>query len=171
MKQGLTFIIDKLTNSIENIVTGDSFPTEVLPVTETDLKVITKRNKWNFDWKLEYGKADRKIYKLTIMGNPNVIQGLISLEIMPDHIYMHLLENAPFNIGKSKMYLGVSGNLVAFACDKSMSCGFLGEVGFYAKTRLIKHYEENLGAVHIRGGNMFIPFHSAVKLINQYFKK
>ena len=26
---GLDFLIDKLTNSIENVVTGDSFPTDI----------------------------------------------------------------------------------------------------------------------------------------------
>jgi hypothetical protein len=39
----LDFIIDKLTNSIENIVTGDSFQTEVSVVTKEDLKHITKK--------------------------------------------------------------------------------------------------------------------------------
>jgi hypothetical protein len=28
-EQGLDFIIDKLTNSIENVITGDSFATEI----------------------------------------------------------------------------------------------------------------------------------------------
>ncbi len=43
---GLDFVIDKLTNSIENIVTGDSFPTEVSVVTREDLKLTTKKNGW-----------------------------------------------------------------------------------------------------------------------------
>jgi len=48
---GLDFEVDKLTNSIENVVTGDSFATEVSIVTLDDLKSITKKNKWQFDWK------------------------------------------------------------------------------------------------------------------------
>lgn len=36
--KGLDFVIDKLTNSIENIVTGDSFATDVSFITATDLK-------------------------------------------------------------------------------------------------------------------------------------
>jgi len=40
---GLDFIIDKLTNSIENIVSGDSFPTEISVVTREDLKLTTKK--------------------------------------------------------------------------------------------------------------------------------
>jgi len=47
----LDFEIDKLTNSIENIVTGDSFPTDIVVLTKEDLRNITKKNGWEFDWK------------------------------------------------------------------------------------------------------------------------
>lgn len=39
----LDFIIDKLTNSIENVVTGDSFATEISVMTTNDLKTATKK--------------------------------------------------------------------------------------------------------------------------------
>ena len=39
---GLDFIIDKLTNSIENIITGDSFATDISLLTNSDLKIINK---------------------------------------------------------------------------------------------------------------------------------
>ena len=35
---GLDFIIDKLTNSIENVITGDSFATDISILTANDLK-------------------------------------------------------------------------------------------------------------------------------------
>jgi hypothetical protein len=35
---GLDFIIDKLTNSIENVVTGDSFSTDISLLKSSDLK-------------------------------------------------------------------------------------------------------------------------------------
>ncbi|HLG38699.1 MAG TPA: hypothetical protein VI461_03485 [Chitinophagaceae bacterium] len=100
--KGLDFIIDKLTNSIENIVTGDSFTTDIALITPADLKTVTKKNSWQFDWKLEYKQPHREVYKLTIINNQSVIQGLISVEIKSDHVYMHLVESAPFNKGKSK---------------------------------------------------------------------
>jgi hypothetical protein len=31
-----------------------------------------------------------------------------------DHLFMHLIESAPFSKGKNKIYVGVAGNLVAF---------------------------------------------------------
>jgi hypothetical protein len=46
--KGLDFIIDKLTNSIENVQSGDSFATEVSLLTATELKGITKKNGWRF---------------------------------------------------------------------------------------------------------------------------
>lgn len=40
---GLDFIVDKLTNSIENVVTGDRFATEISIITLADLKNVTKK--------------------------------------------------------------------------------------------------------------------------------
>jgi hypothetical protein len=51
--------IDKLTNSIQNIISGDSFPTDVHPISKADLKNVTKKNKWlligqkNLKWPIE----------------------------------------------------------------------------------------------------------------------
>ena len=98
------FIIDRLTNSILNTISGDSFQTEVILLSKSDLKDITKKNGWNFDWKSEFNDIKKEVYKLTIEHNPNIIQGLLSLTIESDHIYMNLLESSPFNIGKNKLY-------------------------------------------------------------------
>lgn len=67
--------IDRLTNSIINAVTGDIFDTEVLIANLQDIK-ITKKG-WHFDWEKECSKG--KVYKLVIDGNPNIVQGLVSL--------------------------------------------------------------------------------------------
>ncbi len=45
----LDFIIDKLTRSIENVVTGDSFPTEVTYLTNSEVKSLSKKGGWSFD--------------------------------------------------------------------------------------------------------------------------
>ena len=60
---------------------------------------------------------------------------------------MHLVESAPFNKGKSKVYSGVPGNLVAFACRLSFQRGFEGNVSFISKTRLIGHHIKNFGTI------------------------
>jgi len=69
---GLEFLIDKLTRSIENIITGDSFPTEISLINSTDLKIVTKKKGWLFNWKTEFRKEERDVFKLTIVNNPFV---------------------------------------------------------------------------------------------------
>lgn len=127
-KIGLEFEVDKLTNSIENVKSGDSFPTEISLLTKVEVKELTKKNGWQFNWMSELKIPTREVYKLTITNNPNIIQGVVSLEVKADHVYMHLIESASFNIGKSKTYLGVPGNLVAFACKLSFQRGSEGYV-------------------------------------------
>ncbi len=167
----LDFIVDKLTNSIENIITGDSFQTEVSVINKNDLKTINKTSGWLFDWNKEARLADRDVYKLTIVNNFDIIQGLVSLTCKEDHVVMHLIESAPFNKGKSKVYAGVPGNLVAFACKLSFQRGSDGYVSFIAKTKLIDHYIKTLNAVHIGGQRMIIDTLAALKLIDKYFPK
>ncbi len=169
-KIALDFEVDKLTNSILNTISGDSFPTEVSRLTKTDLKQVTKNNGWAFNWKTELEDNTREVYKLTISNNPNIIQAILSLTIEPDHVYMDLLESAPFNKGKNKLYEGVAGNLVAYACKISFQNGFDGYLSFTAKTKLIDHYVKTLGAYHFGGHLMIINTISANKLIDQYFK-
>lgn len=166
---GLDFLVDKLTNSIENLATGEVFDTEILRLTEQESKQI-KKSEWQFNWSKELRDKTKEVYKLNTVNNPTIIQGLISIEDKQDHIFMHLIESSKFNKGDGKIYLGVPGNLVAFACKVSMNKGYQGFLAFDAKTALIRHYEETLGATHFRGLRMFIETAAALKLISQYFK-
>jgi hypothetical protein len=166
----LDFVIDKLTNSIQNTITGDSFPTEVSRLTLKDLPSVSKKKGWLFDWKKELDNNRKEVYKLTIVNNSNVIQGLLSLSKETDHIFMDLLESAPFNLGRNKMYDGVAGNLVAYACKISFQQGFEGFVAFDAKTALIEHYTKTLGASLFGRQRMIIPTHSSNILVEKYFK-
>ena len=125
---------------------------------------------WQFDWLKELKDKTKEVYKLTTVNNPTIIQGLVSIEDKQDHMFMHLIESSKFNKGKSKVYLGVPGNLVAYACKVSVDKGYDGFLAFDAKTALVKHYQEALGATHFRGQRMFIETKAALKLIAQYFK-
>ncbi|GHS98037.1 hypothetical protein FACS189421_05900 [Bacteroidia bacterium] len=167
----LEFIIDKLTNSIESSLSGENFQTEVKLVTKEDLKSVTKKNKWKFDWKAEFLLPERAVYKLTIAGEPDIIQGLMCVESREGHIFMHLIESAHFNIGRNKAYFGVPGNLVAYACYLSWKKGFEGNMCFIAKTKLIQHYIDTLGAKLISYNTMVINENAARKLIDRYFNK
>jgi hypothetical protein len=162
--------IDKLTNSVENSITGEVFDTAMTRLTKSDLKVI-KKSDWVFDWKLEFQTLKNEIYKLSTVNNPTIIQGLLSIEDKDDHIFMHLIESAKFNKGKDKIYLGVPGNLVSFACKVSFDKGYDGYVAFDSKTVLIEHYKQTLGATHLIRQRMFVDPIAAHKLISRYFKE
>jgi len=165
----LDFEVDKITESIENTETGETLDTLVLPVTKDDLKEITKQNGWLFDWKLEFSQPERQVCKLVTEKKPQTIHGLVSLENKKDHVFMHLIENSPFNRGKGKKYLGVAFNLIAYGCKLSKEYGFDGVVSFEPKTALIPHYEKVLGAVRISEQRMAIFEDRANFLIGKYF--
>jgi hypothetical protein len=168
-KTPLDVHIDKLTNSIENITTGEVFDTVITQLTAKDNKQIVAKS-WQFDWQIELKDKTKLVYKLTTVNNPNIIQGLLSIEDKQDHVFMHLIESSKFNNGKEKIYLGVPGNLIAFACKVSVERGYQGFVAFDAKSALIKHYQDALYATHFRGLRMFIDNKAATRLILQYFK-
>jgi uncharacterized surface anchored protein len=105
--------IDKLTRSIENAITGDIFKTEVLKVTSKDIKSL-KKSDWLFDWKAEANQAKKTVYKLVIIDNPTIIQGLISLQDQGDHIFMPLIESNKFNKGVKKVYFWSAGKSCSF---------------------------------------------------------
>jgi len=83
------FIIDRLTNSILNVISGDSFQTEVMRLAKSDLINVTKENGWNFNWNLEFEDLKKEVYKLTILNNETIIQGLLSISIERDRKAHH----------------------------------------------------------------------------------
>jgi hypothetical protein len=160
-------IVDKLTNSIENVKLGESFRTQILPFLPVDKGFV--KGKWVFDWKKESEETSRQIFKLVAIENPSVIHGLISIEDKGDLVYMHLLENAKFNKGKEKTYLGVAGNLVAYACKLSFERGYDGFISFTSKSKLIEHYKNTLGAKIFMGNVMIIDTSESFRLYKRYF--
>ena len=165
----LEFEIDKITESIESAETGERFDTLVLPVRKADLRGVTKKNGWRFDWELELAKTNRQVYKLVTEKEPGAIQGLVSFKNEEDHIHMNLIENAPANIGKGKKYVGVAGNLIAYGCKLSMEAGFNGFVAFEPKTVLRDYYHDVLGAMYIGRHKMAFVDKVAKTYVDKYF--
>jgi len=163
------FEIDKLTHSLEDAASGDILLTEVLPLEKADLKDISKKSGWKFNWNTEFITPEKQVFKLILQKEPKIIQGLICLEKKNDHIFMPLIETAPHNFGKTKKYLGVAANLVAFICKLSFENGFDGYVAFESKTKLIGHYSKTLGAKLLFGQQMELDSNASIKLINRYF--
>ena len=168
LQQPFDVEIDKLTRSIENSITGDSFNTEVVLLNAADIRKLKKAD-WLFDWKQEAKEAAKQVFKLVIQDNPDILQGLISVQDRGDHLFMPLIESNKFNRGARKVYLGVPGNLVAFACKLSFEKGYAGYVSFESKSRLVEHYRKSLGAHVLFSNIMAIDTLAATKLVAQYF--
>lgn len=160
--------IDKLTRSIENALSGESFPTQVRPLTAAAARKLPAKG-WAFDWAREAATAGRRVYQLNTVANPQVVHGLLSLEARPDHVFMHLVESAAFNKGRDKVYLGVLGNLVAFACRWSFELGCDGFVSFESKTTLKAHYKKVLGAAELGGLRLYLGTPAAAALVKRYY--
>lgn len=158
--------IDKLTRSIENAQTGESFPTEVRPL---PVAAARKLKGWAFEWGREAAIPGRQVYQLNTIDNQTIMQSLISLEARPDNVFMHLVESANFNKGSGKVYLGVLGNLVAFACRWSFELRYEGFVSFDSKTALKAHYKKVLGAQELDGLGMYLGTSAATVLVKKYY--
>lgn len=165
-KQHVDIEIDKLTNSIINVISGEVLQTEFRNVSAKEIK----KKDWLFDWNEELKDKNSVGLKMTTSENKDIIQGLLSYSIEDNYIFVNLVENAKFNRGKEKLYEGVGGNLFAYAWKSSFDMGFGGFVSFKAKTALIEHYKKTLGAEVAMGQRMYIGNIASLKLVIQYFK-
>ena len=170
MRIAVNVEVDILSKSVIDAITGNIYATESLRVDEIFIAEIHKKNGWKFNWKKECKNPRREIFRLHLREDASMLLGLISLEIKDDHVHVHLAESSPQNIGKEKQYLGIGGNLFAFACKISYENGFDGVIAFYAKTKLIKHYSVTLGAVLLSNQRMIIPEKNAYFLFSKYYK-
>ena len=161
----IDIIVDELTNSIINRFSEEVFQTKIVKAEKAELLLLKD---WNFDWLKE--EKQSQVFKLLTEDGDGNIEGLISLDIRQGFVFVSLVENAPQNIGRNGIYLGVAGNLFAYACQMSLEKGFDGYVSFVAKTELIEHYKKMLGAEILFDKNMVIKENAALSLIKKYYK-
>ena len=166
--------IDELTNCLISSETGEECDTEYRLVTRTisknDAKML-KADGWKFDWSIPHQKG-YEVYEL-LLKDTEELQGMIALKHIRSQYYTHvdILEAAPFNIGHDGLYKGVGGHLFAIACKLSWDAGNEGFVQFTAKTNLVEHYRNTLGAKNIDAQTMYIDSYGAITLIQKYFPK
>ena len=164
--------IDSLTNCLENRETGEIFDTEFRLVAKTISKadaVALQKQGWKFDWSVPH-KNGCEIYELLLKDDGSV-QGMIALKHIREqyYTYVDIVEAAPFNVGHTGKFKGVGAHLFAIACKLSWDAGNEGYVQFKAKSSLVEHYRETLGAQNIDAQNMYIDSYGALKLIQTYF--
>lgn len=170
----IDIFIDRITDCLEDSLTGDLLDTEFQLVKKTITPIDAaayKKEGWNFDWSKPQ-KDGCEVYQLFIKGDAQV-QGMIAFKHIREQCYTYatLVESAPWNIGEKGRYKGVGAHLFAIACKESWDVGNEGYVQFIAKSNLIQHYTETLGAQLIGGQIMFIDSYAALKLIKKYFKE
>ncbi|SIS62740.1 hypothetical protein [Salimicrobium flavidum] len=167
--------MDRWTDCLVYNRTGEEYPTEVKAMSLSEVEEVGPKHGWNdFDWSIYYKNVDYpncKISKLLIRGDER-IQGILAYEPKEGYVEIHLAESAPHNV-IYKEFSGVGPHLFAIACKESFDIGEDGYVTFTAKTDLIPHYEETLGAVVLdrRRRQMVIETEAARDLVANYFKE
>lgn len=138
---------------------------EKIRISQLKSSELLKLNSFDFDWSEE---TKFEVYKLTLISNEQVL-GLLSMDRVIEElrIEIRLLEIAPENIGKNKLYDRVAGILIAFACKESFKNGFYGFVSLIPKTKLIKHYKEKYGFQQF-GRHLAIELQESEMLMNKY---
>jgi hypothetical protein len=140
-----------LRTIIENEVIGYSFATDITIISIWDLKTLIKKRHLKIWQKIRVETTKKRCLQADYSKKSFRYSRFNKLEIKSDHVYMHLVESAPFNKGKTKVYAGVPGNLVAFACKLAFQCHRDGKVCFFSKTQLAEHYVDTLGTIHFGG--------------------
>ena len=144
---------------------GKNIQIDILPVDEQDYRTITKSRFW-FNWKEE---SAHDVFKLRIKGTDTIL-GLISLKSHNRElrIEIRLLAVSKENRGRNKTYEHIAGNLIAFACLRSIRMfGHWASVSLVPKTRLLQHYIEKYH-MHPAGRHLLLDGEDIMKLINRY---
>lgn len=147
-------------------LTGEKTKCEILKVEKKDF-IFIKKN-FSFDWSLESHKHE--VYKLKVLNN-NFIHGLISVSSEEEYLLLWLVELHEKNIGKSKEFDRIAGNLIAFAAVKALR-EFDGYMKLVSKSELIEHYKVKYGFMRIGSSNQMISYPSNTKnLVHLYYEK
>lgn len=112
-------------------------------VLENDYLFITEED-YHFDWELE---KENSVYKLKFPDDDEIL-GLMSLKIISSEkrIEIVLLASSASNTGNNKIYDGIAGNLIAFACRESIKLfGEYACVSLHPKTELRNYYMVKYG--------------------------
>lgn len=158
-----------LPAAILQTTTEEVFDAVVTEANDADLRGKNPRNKWNFSWKTAAETAT--VYKIHTRHNPKVVLGLIALEDKGDSFYIALLENSPLNVGSGKIYDGVAGGLLAFACKLALDAGYDGAVWLVSKTELVEHYRSTYRFEVIASGVLALNTANANWLVHTYYTR
>ena len=162
----VSIILDELTPCLRHRGSNELYDTDIQIAESSDL---TQLDHWIFAWDVYIGHPEYEVYKLMVKGQTR-IEGLVCLEPDDQFVFVHLVESAPWNIGRTQEFAGVGGHLFAVACQRSFDLGCDGFVCFEAKSALVEHYRTSLHAQQIGNRRMVIDNKAARALVTLYMK-
>ncbi len=151
---------------VTECATGQKKQVTVNELVRADLKKITKQE-YFFDWKA--ARKDAEMYKLSLTGDDGIV-GLVALVDVPAEyrIEIKLLASSAQNVGKGKLYEGIAGCLISFACREALTrYGDLACVSLIPKTELKPHYLSKYGMLP-GGKHVFLERKGLLDLIKKY---
>jgi hypothetical protein len=134
-------------------------------VTAEDYKTITKA-RFFFNWKTE---KKYLVYKLRIVGEKAIL-GLMSIQHFQaeKRIEIKLLAVSKENRGKHKVYEGIAGNLIAYACREAVNLhAEKGCVSLIPKDEIRNHYMKKYG-MEDAGWQIFLEGLSLFRMLKKY---
>lgn len=143
---------------------GKEYKVKIEALADRDYGKITK-SRYFFDWKTE---KENSVFKITLVGSDEIL-GLVSLiEHNDKRIQINLLAVSKENRGKKKIYDGIAGNLIAWACREAVKQ--FGEdacVSLIPKTKLAKHYMKEYGMMEA-GESLFLSDEPLLIILEKY---
>lgn len=132
--------------SLTEKTTNTDKPVRVGVVVDEDYKLLTKK-RYFFAWKSFKFRTDTRVFKLQTYDNDDIL-GVMALIDFPleKRIEINLLASSVENVGDTKIYEGIAGNLIAYACRVAVrQYGSDACVSLKPKTKLKQHYIRKYG--------------------------
>src|SRR5215213_3725290 len=151
---------------ILEVSTGIKKRIVIREVESEDYKLLV-RKRFSFVWKTF--RATTTVYKLQIDGDEDIL-GVMGLIDWPaeERIEIKLLASSVENIGKGKIYEGIAGCLMAFACRLAVTkYGAEACISLVPKTELIKHYMQKYH-MQYAGWQLYLEGKELNKLLKEY---
>jgi hypothetical protein len=149
---------------IEEVSTGKMYQIEILPLENSDYKLLSK-TRYFFNWNDE---ANQEAYKLVLRGQ-NDIQGLVSIERIPSEwrIHIRLLTVSKENKGKDKKFDRITGNLIAHVAKIAVAdYAEFACISLRPKSAIAQHYMDKY-RMNVTGKTLSLEVPEILNLISE----
>ena len=137
---------------------------KIEPLADNDYAKLTK-SRYFFDWKTE---REFETFKLFIQGSDEILGAMSLIEQEDKRLQINLIAVSKENRGKEKVYEGITGNLIAWACREAVKR--FGEdacISLVPKTILKSHYKKAYGMLDA-GISLFLSDEALLKILKRF---